>query len=165
MTDPNSVSGWGTRDSVEYSFDYTAIRVRDLERSIAFYRDLLGLRVCFRGPVESTGGEVVLLECNGTGQRLELNRYSTDGRFGAPYREGDELDHLAFAVDDVFAATEHLRNNGVKIKIEPPGLGRVPSAYALDPDGIWVELRPGRKRPGEAAKPVRPQYVLKDDGA
>ncbi|MGI0133133.1 MAG: VOC family protein [Thermoplasmata archaeon] len=128
-----------------FRFDYTGIRVRELERSLAFYRDLLGLREVFRGPVTETGGEIALLECPTSGRRLELNAYTSGDRFSPPYREGDELDHLAFVVDDVFRAVDRLRVGGVTVKVEPPGSGRIPTAYVLDPDGIWIELRPGAK--------------------
>lgn len=131
-----------------FRLDYTGIRVRDLDRSLAFYRDGLGLREVFRGPVPETGGEVALLECPVTGRRIELNAYPSGDRFGPPYREGDELDHLAFAVDDVFAAVDHLRGLGIPIKSDPPGAGRIPTAFVLDPDGIWIELRPGPKMVG-----------------
>ena len=127
-----------------FRFEYTGIRVRDLDRSIAFYRDLLGLQVTYRGPIEPTGGELAVLECRESGARIELNQYSSDHRFDSSYREGDELDHLAFAVDDVYRAIDQLRARGVVVKQEPPGVGKVPTGYVLDPDGIWVELRPGK---------------------
>ena len=126
-----------------FRFEYTGIRVRDLNRSLSFYRDGLGLRELSRGPVAESGGEVALLECPASGRRLELNAYPSDDRFAPPYREGDELDHLAFAVADVFSATDHLRRLGATVKVEPPGAGKIPTAFVLDPDGIWIELRPG----------------------
>lgn len=113
-----------------------------MEASLWFYRDLLGMEVAWRGPVGSTHGEVATLRSPGGGQTLELNHYPSDGPMGPPYREGDEIDHLAFGVEDVFRAVDELRARGVPVKVEPRGGGQLLCAFVLDPNGIWVELLP-----------------------
>src|SRR3989442_15609534 len=83
-------------------FRYTGIRVRGLDRSIAFYTTVLGMRVTWRMKIRETGGEIAVLKSPHGSQRLELNWYPPRGRYRA-YRRGDELDHLAFAVPAVGA--------------------------------------------------------------
>src|SRR2546427_12987885 len=77
-------------------FRYTGIRVRDLDRSIAFYTTVLGMRVTWRMKIRETGGEIAVLKSPHGSQRLELNWYPPRGRYRA-YRRGGELDPLAFA--------------------------------------------------------------------
>src|SRR5438445_385540 len=81
-------------------FRYTGIRVRDLNRSIAFYTTVLGMQVTWRMRIRETGGAIAVLKSPRGSQRLELNWYPPRGRYRV-YRQGDELDHLAFAVPDV----------------------------------------------------------------
>src|SRR2546427_11985951 len=86
---------------------YTGIRVRNLERSIQFYRKVMGMRVTRRGRMRH-GGEWVELKSPDSAQRLELNWYPTESKFFTRYRGGEELDHSAFrvrAVDQAFRAS------------------------------------------------------------
>ena len=132
----------------EFRFRYTAIRVHRLEESVRFYTELLGMALAYRGPVASTSGEVALLRSPDGAHELELNYYGSEGPFQAPFHTGDELDHLAFSVEDVFRATEELRARGVTVKVEPPGPNGIPKSFVLDPNGIWIELIP--RRPDDA---------------
>src|SRR2546427_7824816 len=68
-------------------FRYTGIRVRDLDRSIAFYTTVLGMRVTWRMKIRETGGEIAVLKSPHGSQRLELNWYPPRGRYRA-YRRG-----------------------------------------------------------------------------
>src|SRR5256885_2601697 len=81
-------------------FRYTGIRVRDLDRSIAFYTTVLGMQVTWRMRIRETGGAIAVLKSPRGSQRLELNWYPPRGRYRV-YRQGDELDHPAFAGPDV----------------------------------------------------------------
>ncbi|MCI4331499.1 MAG: VOC family protein [Thermoplasmata archaeon] len=144
---------------VKFHLRYTGIRVRNLDASILFYRDVLGMELVWRGPIESTHGEVATLRTPGTAHLLELNHYTADGRMGPPYREGDELDHLAFGVDDLFHAVDELRAKGATVKVEPPGGGRIPCAFVLDPNGIWVELISGGSGIGPGSAESGPRTV------
>src|SRR2546428_8531740 len=74
-------------------FRYTGIRVRDLDRSIAFYTTVLGMRVTWRMKIRETGGEIAVLKSPHGSQRLELNWYPPRGRYRA-YRRGGGLDPL-----------------------------------------------------------------------
>ncbi|HYT17510.1 MAG TPA: VOC family protein [Thermoplasmata archaeon] len=97
---------------------YAGIRVRDLERSLQFYRKVMGMRVTRRGKI-SHGGVWVELRNPGSPQRLELNWYPTNSKFFAPYRKGEELDHLAFRVTDVHGVFRELVANGARPEVAP----------------------------------------------
>ena len=123
---------------MQYRFRYTGIRVRDLRRSLAFYTKVLGMEVVHRGTMPH-GGKYVHLRGPGSPQRLELNWYPAGSRFHARYRSGEELDHLAFRVDDVRKAYEELTAKGAKVAVSP-SKSEGTEVYVKDPDGIWIEL-------------------------
>ena len=124
---------------------YSGIQVRDLRRSLSFYR-FLGLRVKRRGTMPH-GGKWVHLVDPRTDQRLELNWYPRGSRFYAAYRSGSELDHIGFIVDDAVKWYKLLLRRGAKPAAEPFGDKAETLAYVKDPNGIWIELvGPGMKR-------------------
>lgn len=124
-------------------FRYTGIRVRDLDRSIAFYTTVLGMHLAWRMKVRETGGAIAVLKSPRGSQRLELNWYPPRGRYRR-YRQGDELDHLAFAIHDVDGfLQEHRGEFRVVMKAFDEGTDRL--AYVTDPDGAWIELMSRRK--------------------
>ncbi len=120
------------------TFHYTGIRVRDLERSLAFYTGTLGMKVIGRGTMPH-GGRYVHLRTPRSPQRLELNWYPKGTRFYTPYRRGEELDHLAFVVDDVRQAYRELVRKGASPAVDPAH-SKGTEVYVRDPDGIWIEL-------------------------
>ena len=115
--------------------EYTGIRVRDMVRSIRFYTEGLGLRVGPSGRM-AAGGLWQELKDPGSGTVLELNFYPGD----PPYREGDELDHLGFRVENVDAAIRQLEGLGGRVRIPAFSEGDERLAFMSDPDGVWVEL-------------------------
>ena len=120
---------------------YVGVQVRDLDRSIAFYRDVLGMRLRRRSRVPETGGELAELGSSGSRQVLELNWYPPGSKFfSGPYRNGDELDHIAFQCDDVERAYQEMLARGVLPGLPPFLEGDTMLAYVQDPDGIWIEL-------------------------
>jgi len=123
---------------MKFRFYYAGIRVRDLERSLRFYRDALGMKVVSRGTMPH-GGRYIHLRGQGSYQRLELNWYPRGSRFHTPYLKGEELDHLAFVVADVRKAYRHLVRRGAKPAV-PPERSKGTEVYVKDPDGIWIEL-------------------------
>ncbi len=127
---------------VKAQFDYTGIGVRDLDRSIAFYTEKLGMQLLGRHKIKETDGEIADLKSHNGNQKLELNWYADRKE----YPNGDEVDHLTFRVPDVNAAFVELRSQGVEVAIEPFNEGNARLAFVKDPDGIWIELE-GPKKP------------------
>ncbi len=136
---------------------HVGITVADVERSIAFYARHFGLREAARGTLEGAevaaavgvpGARLTWVMLAGGGATVELLGYDAPGD-GRPYglRNHDVgAAHVCFLVDDVAAACDRLRAEGVPVLAPPttppaegPGAG-VSFAYARDPDGITVEL-------------------------
>ena len=117
-------------------FLHTMLRVRDLDASLHFFVDLLGLKLIRRSDYERGRFSLVFL---GTGHpedpatiELTWNWENTE-----PYDTGRYFGHLAYAVDDIYAACERLQAGGVTI-LRPPRDGRM--AFVKSPDGQSVEL-------------------------
>ena len=119
------------------------VNVKDLEKSIHFYRDLLGLRLARRREVPENNAEIVFMLGEGSDVGIELTHW----RDKKDYSEGDYLDHIALGVEDVEALVEELRKKGVEIAMEPFSLkgSEHKIAFIKDPDGIWIELVPLRR--------------------
>jgi len=125
--------------SMKSKFMYVGIRVTDLERSIDFYTNTLGMKVSGRSKIEQTKGETVGLQTEKDGFTLELNYYEKDSPYNTRYVVGEGLDHLAFKVDDLDKALEEAKRAGHRtiLQMKADG-GRW--AYIEDPDGNWIEL-------------------------
>lgn len=132
---------------MRFALRYTALRVRDLDRSIAFYTEALGLSLLRRAEVSATRGELAVVGTEGEGHVLELNWYAGDSPFGGPYREGDEIDHIAFEVDDLDEALKHLKEHGHPELVETRTSRNARWTYVKDPDGVWVELFEHKPKP------------------
>jgi lactoylglutathione lyase len=126
---------------VKAKFDYTGIGVRDLNRSIKFYTEKFGMQFLGRYKIKETNGEIADLKSPDGNQKLELNWYANR----AEYKNGDEVDHLAFEVEDVDEALIELRSQGVEVAMEPFNEGNGRLAFVKDPDGIWIELEGPKK--------------------
>src|SRR5436309_12760137 len=124
-----------------YRMNYTCSCVRDMDGSLRFYTGVLGMEMVEkRESTPPTKGEVVTLGSPGGDQLLELNWYAEGSRFGLPYVNGEELDHLAFEVDDLDGAIAELSRKGVEVVIRPGEIGGWREAFVKDPNGIWIEL-------------------------
>lgn len=119
------------------------INVKDIEKSIHFYRDILGLRLARRREVPENNAEIVFMLGEGSDVGIELTHW----RDKKDYTAGDYLDHIALGVEDVEALVEELRKKGVEIAMEPFSLkgSKHKIAFITDPDGIWIELVPLRR--------------------
>jgi len=121
------------------TFRYTGIRVRDLRRSLAFYRKVMGLKQVDRGRMKA-GGIFVQLKDPRSRQMLELNYYPRGTKYYERFKNGSELDHLAFWERDVDTKYEELLANGGTKAVEPFSEDGYRLAFVKDPDGIWIEL-------------------------
>jgi lactoylglutathione lyase len=119
---------------------YVGIRVTNLERSLKFYQELLGLEEVARGDNSKYGvGVFVLLRDRKSGEKLELNWYPKGSKYAVPYAVGEGLDHIAFCVDDIEKEFQQLVASGAT----PTDFGPEPPrsyCYVKDPDGNWIEL-------------------------
>ena len=113
---------------------HTMVRVLDLDKSLHFYRDLLGLTVTRRTEVEAGRFTLVYLATAEGEPELELT-YNWDQQ--EPYSYGRNFGHLAYAVDDIYEICQKLQDNGITI-LRPPRDGRM--AFVRSPDGISIEL-------------------------
>ena len=113
---------------------HTMVRVRDLDESLAFYCDKLGLVELRRKEVEQGRFTLVFLAAPGDEDaQLELT-YNWDAE---NYDEGRNFGHLAYAVDDIYACCQKLLDAGVTIN-RPPRDGYM--AFVRSPDNISIEL-------------------------
>jgi lactoylglutathione lyase len=119
--------------------DYAGIRVTDIDRSVRFYRQALGLRELRRGSTDGLG-TWVLLEDPLSRQRLELNHYVPASPFATPFSPGEGLDHLGFRVPSPKRTAARLIRFGARPAPEGASLPDGSLLYLLDPDGHWIEL-------------------------
>lgn len=124
---------------------HTMVRVTDLDASLAFYRDALGLEVVKQFDQPQGRFTLVYLAAPGDHQaQIELT-YNWDPEH---YTGGRNFGHLAFEVDDIYAACRRLMEHGVTIS-RPPRDGWM--AFVRSPDNISIELlqRGGGLAPAE----------------
>jgi len=120
-------------------FKYTGIRVKDLDASIAFYTNVLGMKVLGRDRFEATKGTVADLVSEEGGFVLELNHYEKGSPYATNYAVGEGLDHLSFKVEDLDKALAEAKKAGHPVVLDiKTGTSRW--AYIEDPNGIWIEL-------------------------
>ena len=134
---------------------HTMVRVKDLEKSMAFYR-LLGLEEVRR--IESEQGRFSLIFMAPPGQPecpVELT-YNWDGDDALP-SDSRHFGHLAYEVDDIYAMCRHLQDNGVVIN-RPPRDGRM--AFVRSPDNVSIELL----QKGQAQAPAEPWASMGNTG-
>jgi len=123
--------------------DHVVLRIRDLERSLAFYEGVLGCRV------EKRQEHIGLVQLRAGRSLIDL--VPLDGKLGSaggagPGREGRNVDHLCLRVEpfDAAAIASHLRANGIEpgeVESRYGAEGEGPSMYIVDPDGNVVELK------------------------
>jgi len=113
---------------------HTMVRVSDLDESLDFYCNKLGLVELRRKEVSAGRFTLVFLAAPGNeSAQLELT-YNWDPE---TYTGGRNFGHLAYAVDDIYALCQRLMDAGVTIS-RPPRDGRM--AFVRSPDGISIEL-------------------------
>jgi len=125
---------------------HTMVRVSDLERSLDFYCNKLGLKELGRHANERGRFTLVFLAAPGDETAQVELTYNWDPE---TLRGGRNFGHLAYAVDDIYATCKRLMESGVTIN-RPPRDGHM--AFIRSPDNISIELLQ-RGAPLEAAEP------------
>jgi len=137
-------------------FLHSMIRVRDLDRALHFFCDLLGLQVVRRSEHEGGRFTLVFLSTGEEGDSALIELTHNWDR-DEPYEGGRNFGHLAFATDDIYALCEKLQSNGVTIA-RPPRDGRM--AFVRSPDEISIELL----QRGGALEPKEPWVSMPNVG-
>ncbi|MEN5170010.1 VOC family protein [Brevundimonas pondensis] len=140
---------------------HTMVRVRDLEASLHFYRDLLGLVQTRRMDSEAGRFSLIYLAAPQDTARAETEKSpEVELTFNwdlEDYQGGRNFGHLAFEVEDIYAVCQRLMDGGVVIN-RPPRDGHM--AFIRSPDGISVELLQG----GERLAPAEPWASMPNVG-
>lgn len=125
---------------------HTMVRITDVDASLHFYRDALGLEVVSRREVPQGRFTLIFLVAPGNETAQVELTHNWDPEV---YTGGRNFGHLAYAVDDLYATCQRLMDHGVVIN-RPPRDGRM--AFVRSPDGISIELL----QHGEALAVVEP---------
>jgi lactoylglutathione lyase len=130
--------------------EYIAIRVIDLDKSLKFYTESLGLKVLDTRSY-MPGERIVSLVDEKSGQRLNLMHYAEDCKLYTPYKmDGVELDHLLFKVDDAKKIFNELVGRGAPIASDlierETDDGVMAMGMIKDPNGIWIGFRSQSKK-------------------
>lgn len=141
---------------------HTMVRVKDLQQSLAFYTQGLGLVEVSRKDSEAGRFTLVFLAAPEDAAAAAQNRaplveltYNWDTE---DYQGGRNFGHLAYEVDDIYQLCQHLSEQGVTIN-RPPRDGHM--AFVRSPDGISVELL----QKGSALAPAEPWASMPNTGS
>lgn len=133
---------------------HTMVRISDIDESLDFYCNKLGLRELRRRDSEQGRFTLIFLAAPGDEDaQLELT-YNWDPE---DYGEGRNFGHLAYEVENIYEKCQHLMDNGVTIN-RPPRDGRM--AFIRSPDNISIELL----QAGEALPPKQPWASMDNTG-
>jgi lactoylglutathione lyase len=128
-------------DTSRFRLLHTMIRVRDLDESLHFYRDLLGMKLLRKTDYES-GRFTLAFVGYGDEASSAVIELTHNWDQAEPYTTGSGFGHLAIGVPDIYGTCERLGKEGVKIP-RPPGPmkhGGSVIAFIEDPDGYKIEL-------------------------
>ncbi|MEY8801864.1 VOC family protein [Leisingera sp. XS_AS12] len=134
---------------------HTMVRVKDLEKSMAFY-ELLGLKEIRRKDSEEGRFSLIFMAAPGQEETpLELT-WNWDGDDGLP-SDSRHFGHLAYGVDNIYETCQRLMDNGVTIN-RPPRDGHM--AFVRSPDNISIELLQN----GDRLEPAEPWASMENTG-
>ena len=141
---------------------HTMVRVKDLEASLHFYRDLLGLVQTRRMDSEAGRFSLIYLAAPQDTARAETEKSpEVELTFNwdlEDYQGGRNFGHLAYKVDDIYAACQRFMDAGVVVN-RPPRDGNM--AFVRSPDGISLELL----QEGSALAPAEPWSSMPNVGS
>jgi lactoylglutathione lyase len=133
---------------------HTMVRVTDLDKSLDFYCNKLGLNELRRHEVAAGRFTLVFLAAPGDDDAQVELTHNWDPE---DYDEGRNFGHLAYAVDDIYEACQKLLDGGVVIN-RPPRDGRM--AFVRSPDNISIELL----QTGDALEAAEPWISMENSG-
>ncbi|MBO6519734.1 MAG: VOC family protein [Rhodospirillales bacterium] len=134
---------------------HTMVRISDVDESLKFYCDLLGLKETRRSDRPEHGYMLVFVAAEKTPDaEIELTYNYEPEEYGG----GRNFGHLAFRVDNIYELCERLQAGGVTIN-RPPRDGRM--AFVRSPDGISIELL----QEGEPLEPMEPWASMENTGS
>ena len=120
---------------------HTRYRVQDLEKTISFYKDVLGLEE-LRRHTSGRGSQLVFLKASHSDGEIEICKFDESG----PIVVGPDLTHLAFEVDDLEKFAKHAKAKGYPLSDGPHSTGTGKIAFIDAPEGYEIELiEHGRK--------------------
>jgi lactoylglutathione lyase len=115
---------------------HTRYRVSDLDKTVSFYKDVLGLQETRRS-TSGRGSQLVFLKAPGSEEEIELCKFDESG----PVIVGPDLTHLAFEVDDIDAFAAHAASKGYPLSDGPHRSSSGGAIAFVDaPEGYEIEL-------------------------
>jgi lactoylglutathione lyase len=134
---------------------HTMVRVTDIDASLRFYCEALGLKELARNDYPKGRFTLVFLAAPGDeSAQVEL----THNWDPEPYGVGRNFGHLAYEVEDIYASCRRLQQHGVTI-LRPPRDGHM--AFVRSPDNVSIELL----QKGEALAPAEPWHSMPNTGS
>ncbi|MGJ3258202.1 MAG: VOC family protein [Rhodospirillales bacterium] len=134
---------------------HTMVRISDVDESLRFYCDLLGLKETRRSDRPEHGYMLIFVAAEETPEAEIEMTYNYDPE---EYSGGRNFGHLAFRVDNVYETCQRLQDGGVTIN-RPPRDGRM--AFVRSPDGISIELL----QKGDPLEPAEPWASMENTGS
>lgn len=114
---------------------HTRYRVADLEKTVAFYREVLGLEEVKRHE-SPRGSKLVFLKAPESDEEIEICQFDESG----PVELGNDITHLAFEVDDLEAFAKHAEAKGCPLSDGPTKSRSGTFAFIDAPEGYEIEL-------------------------
>ncbi|GAB5510572.1 MAG: VOC family protein [Hyphomicrobiales bacterium] len=145
---------------------HTMARVEDVDASLHFYCDLMGMEEIRRHESERGRFTLIFLAASEDREAALANKapmveltynWPEDGTASEKYTGGRNFGHLAYEVDDIYGLCQKLQDGGVTIN-RPPRDGHM--AFVRSPDGISIELL----QKGEALAPAEPWASMGNTG-
>jgi lactoylglutathione lyase len=133
---------------------HTMVRITDIDESLKFYVDNLGLKELRRDEYEAGKFTLIFLAAEGDEDAQVELTYNWDPE---PYPCGRNFGHLAYEVDDIYATCRRLADGGVTIN-RPPRDGKM--AFVRSPDQVSVEIL----QKGDALPPQEPWLSMENSG-
>jgi len=114
---------------------HTRYRVRDLEKTVSFYKDVIGLKEV-RRHTSGRGSQLVFLKAPEGDEEIEICKFDQSG----PVAVGPDLTHLAFEVDDLEKFAREAAAKGYPLSDGPHSTGSSKIAFIDAPEGYEIEL-------------------------